>query len=215
MVRHASLHVISLQVTLPPTKRPPFVDLFFLFHHFTSYVSSHLTCSCTRHLAALLSPPLHVFASSVSARLHTRSVWDTHTHKLWFQSQLWHNPDSYSCLEEGKCVLCSYFPQKSRFSLPSCFDPHGMVVEQEGSGGLCQQPCVLAGGPGCPPRCHSLLPVTAVAAWPLRGAVTRFGLKPAIVLPPWHHNTLASQLLLSVSWGQDKFEWHLQWTVVK
>ncbi|KAK9513225.1 hypothetical protein VZT92_026775 [Zoarces viviparus] len=34
------------------------------------------------------------------------------------------------------CFVQSYFPQKSRFSLPRCFDPHG-TVEVEWGGGAC------------------------------------------------------------------------------
>ena len=55
---------------------------FFPFPHFTTCVSSHLTCSCTKHLAPLLSPSLHVFASSISAHSHNCSHRNTHTHTL-------------------------------------------------------------------------------------------------------------------------------------
>lgn len=48
--------------------------------HFTSCVSSHLTCSCTKHLAPLLSPSLHVFASSISGHSHNCSLPITHAH---------------------------------------------------------------------------------------------------------------------------------------
>lgn len=46
----------------------------------TSCVSSHLTCSCTKHLAPLLSPSLHVFASSISGHSHNCSLPVTHAH---------------------------------------------------------------------------------------------------------------------------------------
>lgn len=70
------------------------------------------------------------------------------------------------------CFAQSHFPQKSRFFLPSSFDPHGTGG---GGGGLCQQSCVSAGGPGRPPECHSLLFVNAWPAKPPCGAVSCHG----------------------------------------
>lgn len=65
----------------------------------TSCVSSHLTCSCTKHLAPLLSPSLHVFASSISGHSHNCSLPVTHAHHgAAVLRQLWHNPDSLSSL---------------------------------------------------------------------------------------------------------------------
>lgn len=136
--------------------------------------ASHLTCSCTKHLAPLLSPSLHVFASSISGHSHSRSlsITRTHTHTVGLRFQ-----GSYDTIQivlaaysREMCFVLSHFPQKSRFSLPSSFDPHGM-------GGLCQQSCVSAGGPGRPPQCHSLLSVFAGAAKPPCGAVSRRTLK--------------------------------------
>lgn len=118
--------------------------------HFTSCVSSHLTCSCTKHLAPLLSPSLHVFASSISGHSHNCSLsityTHTHTHTMGLRFQ-----GSYDTIQillaaysREMCFLQSHFPQKSRFSLPSSFDPHGMR-------GLRQQSSVSAGGPSRPP----------------------------------------------------------------
>lgn len=73
------------------------------------------------------------------------------------------------------CFAQSHFPQKSRFFLPSSFDPHG--TGERVRGGLCQQSCVSAGGPCRPPLCHSLLFVNAWPAKPPCGAVSCHGPK--------------------------------------
>lgn len=103
-----------------------FLFLSFFFYsslYFTSSVGSHLTRSCTKHLAPLLSRSLHVFASSISSGTHTR----THTHHAPVVF-----PGNYDTIQillaayAGKCVLRkTVLPQKSRFSPSGSFDPHG------------------------------------------------------------------------------------------
>jgi len=153
---------------------PPLVDPLLSFSlHFTSSVS-HLTCSCTSHVISLIKCVCQLRICPFTQR----SLTDTHTHiqththcAVVLSRQLWHNPDYFSCLEEGKCVLCRAISLRSPdCSLPGCFDPHGTAV-RGGGGPVSTVLCFGAWGPGGPPRCHSLLPVAA--ARPLRGANTR------------------------------------------
>lgn len=119
-----------------------------------------------------------MFASSISSHLHTHACMyacmhahthtDTHTlHGPAVSRQLWHNPDSLSCLCRQMCFVRSHFPQKSRFSLSGSFDPHGTEV-----GALCQQSYVSARGPSGLPQCHSGLSVINEVAKSPCGAVS-------------------------------------------
>lgn len=144
--------------------------LFFISRQLTSHLQLHkalgttfislITCVCQLHICP--------FAKLLSLSFtHIRAVG------LWF----WGSYDTIQILlaaySREMCFVRNYFPPKSRFSLPCSFDPHG-------TGGLCQQFCVSAGGPGGPPRCHSLLSVIAEAAQPLWGAVTHSSLNSPI-----------------------------------
>ena len=118
--------------------------------------------------------------------IHTTAHTHTHTHTegLRFRGSYDTIQILLAAYSREMCFAQSRFPQKSRFSLPRSFDPHG-------TGGLCQQSCVSAGGPSRPPRCHSLLSVTARAAQPQCGAVTRLYTKNF----PWdskHHEDTES-----------------------
>lgn len=119
--------------------------------HFTSCVSftSHLqlhkafgttfisliTCVCQLYIWPLTQP-----LSLYQTHTHTHA----HTVGLRFQGSYDTIQIVLAAYSREMCFVLSHFPQKSRFSLPSSFDPHGM-------GGLCQQSCVSAGGPGRPP----------------------------------------------------------------
>lgn len=85
------LYAVYLPLPLPTPPHPcpvlscrsPHIQPSSLPHSLctsTSCVSSHLTCSCTKHLAPLLSPSLHVFASSISGHSHNCSLPVTHAH---------------------------------------------------------------------------------------------------------------------------------------
>ena len=90
----------------------PFVwpPIFSFFLHFTSCVSSHLTRSCTKHLAPLLSPPLRVFASSISAHSHNCSLSRTHTSCVCGFEAAMTQSRFFKLPIAGKCFVQSYFP---------------------------------------------------------------------------------------------------------
>lgn len=127
--------------------------LFFtLTLYFTSSVSSHLTCSCTKHLAPLLSCSLHVFSSSISNHTHTRrhtsasTLSHTHAHTMGLRFR-----GSYDTIQillaayAEKCVLCK------AISLRSPDFPCQSALIRMAQGGLCQQSYVSAGGASGPP----------------------------------------------------------------
>lgn len=98
---------------------PP--SFFPLSLHFTSCVSSHLTCSCTKHLAPLLSPSLHVFASSISGHPHNCSLPIKHTHTHTTGLRFWGSYDTIQILlaaYSGEIVFCAEpFPSEVQIFL--------------------------------------------------------------------------------------------------
>ena len=111
----------------------------------TTFISL-ITCVCQLHICPF---------TQLLTQKHTHT--HTHTEGLRFRGSYDTIQILLAAYSREMCFAQSRFPQKSRFSLPRSFDPHGM-------GGLCQQSCVSAGGPSRPPRCHSLLSVIARAA---------------------------------------------------
>lgn len=148
-------HFYRLKAAVRPKVASLYVVHFLFFTltlYFTSSVSSHLTCSCTKHLAPLLSRSLHVFASSISnhththTRRHTRASTNTQTHTVGLRFR-----GSYDTIQillaacAGKCVLCK------AISLRSPDFPCQAALIHMAQGGLCQQSYVSAGGASGPP----------------------------------------------------------------
>lgn len=138
--------VASTLFCCPPSLFSPFYVLCQLTSHLqlhkalgTTFISL-ITCVCQP------APYLPI---------HTH----THTHAVGLRFQ-----GSYDTIQillaaysKEMCFAWSYFPQKSKISLPSSFD------RSTWHRGLCQQSCVSAGGPSGPPRCQSFLDVSMTA----------------------------------------------------
>ncbi len=142
----------------PKVASPLFMlsSVFFSLLHVVCQLTSHLqlhkafvttfisliTCVCQLHICPF-TQSLSLSLSLTRTHIHTHTHTHTHTVGLRF----WGSYDTIQILlaaySREMCFAQSHSPQKSRFSLPSSFDPHG-------TGGLCQQSCVSAEGPGGP-----------------------------------------------------------------
>lgn len=139
---------------------PLFLLSTFLFSFSPHYVVCQLTSHLQLHKALGITFILlitYVCQHHIPPPIHTHALSQTHAVGLRFGGSYDTIQIHLAAYSGEVCFALSYFPQKSRFSLPSSFDPHG-------TGGLCQQSCVLAWGPSRPWRCHSLLSVIAGVA---------------------------------------------------